>query len=141
RNRTARAAREAGARHRTGSQNDLSAMRLPDRFYRALLRLYPAEFRDEYGREMAQMLRDRASREPARRLWLDVASDLIRTAPREHAHVLMNDLRYAVRMMRRAPMFTAAVVSTVALTIAANTAIFSVVNAVMLRPLPFADPG
>ena len=55
--------------------------------------------------------------------------------------MLLNDLRYAARMMRRAPMFTAAVVATVALAIAANTAIFSIVNAVMLRPLPFTEPN
>ena len=54
--------------------------------------------------------------------------------------VLSNDLRYAGRMMRKAPMFTVAVVVTVALAIAANTAIFSVVNAVLVRPLPFGDP-
>jgi len=54
--------------------------------------------------------------------------------------VLMNDIRYAVRMMRRTPVFTAAVVLTVTLAIAANTTIFSVVNAVMLRPLPFREP-
>jgi putative ABC transport system permease protein len=116
-------------------------MRMPERFYRALLRLYPAEFRDEYGREMTQLLRDRARHESPRRLWLDVAADLARTAPREHLQVLVSDLRYALRMMRRAPVFTAAVVLTVALAIAANTAIFSVVNAVMLRPLPFKEPG
>jgi len=44
-------------------------------------------------------------------------------------------------MMRRTPVFTIAVVLTVALTVAANTTIFSAVNAVMLRPLPFGDPG
>jgi hypothetical protein len=54
---------------------------------------------------------------------------------------LLQDMRHAARMMRRAPTFTAAVVVTMALALAANTAIFSFVNAVMLKPLPFRDPG
>jgi predicted permease len=53
---------------------------------------------------------------------------------------MLNDILYSFRTMRRTPMFSASVILTVALAIAANTAIFSVVNAVMLRPLPFAEP-
>jgi len=54
---------------------------------------------------------------------------------------LLRDLRYGVRRFRRTPRFTAVVLLTLALGIGAAIAIFSVVDAVLLKPLPFHDPG
>jgi putative ABC transport system permease protein len=53
---------------------------------------------------------------------------------------LMRDVRHAARRLTRTPMFTVATVITLALGIGANTAIFSIVNSVLLKPLPFPEP-
>jgi hypothetical protein len=104
------------------------------RLYQRLLRLYPREFREEYGAEMTCLYRDRARGEGALRLWLALLGDVLRTAPREQLNVLMQDIRHAFRLFSRTPIVAATALLTIALGVGGSTSVVSVVYAVMLRP-------
>jgi putative ABC transport system permease protein len=110
-------------------------------FYRLLLLGYPAEFRHEYGVELERVFEERLAAEPPARVWRDAVLDLFVSAPREHLHVLAADVRYGARVLGRSPSFAAVAVLTMALGIGASTAVFSLLNAVLLRSLPYADPA
>ena len=135
------------------------------RLYRLLVQLYPPGFRRAYGREMQlclrQMRRDALSRRAfALRVIADVAGSLGREwgsvirsllpAPRprkprslsagEVMKHILNDIRFAARLLVRDPLFTLAAAGTLALGIGANTAIFSLAEATLLRPVSVARP-
>ena len=114
------------------------------RVFRALLALYPGEFRDEYGRELALVFADRyrdaTSGAERARIVFEAFDGVLKEAPKEHARMLLNDLRYSVRVLRRTPAFALTAIVTLALGIGANTAIFQLIDAVRLRPLPVRSP-
>jgi putative ABC transport system permease protein len=115
------------------------------RIYSALLRLYPAHFRREYEREILLTYRNESLREPRRvgrwAYFAMAATAILCNAPKEHFQMLTNDLRYTLRGFRRSPWFATVAVATLALGIGVNSAVFSVVKAVLLEDLPYGKPN
>lgn len=105
-----------------------------NKLYRALLHLYPAEFREEYGEEMRRDF-ERSDAGPIMAL-----VELPVSALREHIDVWSRDFGVSLRTLRRSPGFALAAVLAVGLGIGATTTVFSIVDAVLLRPLPYRNP-
>jgi predicted permease len=113
------------------------------RLYRRLLKLYPAGFRENYGGPLEQDFReelDEASGVLAKaRLWLGLLTDLAVSIPVQFGREAWQDLRHALRLWSRRPWHTAFAIAALAIGIGAATGVFSVVNALLLRSLPFRD--
>ncbi len=128
--------------------------------YGLLLRLLPAEFRRSFGADMEALYRSQLAEldTGTARLryrataWADLASVIVaewREVAMIHVRrrredgvgldAMRNDVRFGMRALLRRPGFTVAATSTLALGIAATVSIFSVVDGVLLDPLPFAD--
>ena len=109
--------------------------------YRLLLLLYPSSFRAEYGEEMcrdfARKRRQACGSFALAVLWIVSIGDAIRNGLATHCDLLRQDVRYANRTIRRAPGFAATVVLVAALGIGATTAVFTVADYVLVRPLPY----
>jgi len=73
-------------------------------------------------------------------LWRDTIRGIVATAPREHLDMLRQDVGYGLRNLRRSAGFTAVAITALAVGIGANTAVFSIVDGVLFKALPYPHP-
>jgi predicted permease len=134
--------------------------RLAERLFRAALRVLPADMRERDGAEIEALFAHesedaRASGVPRHLAFvIGAVWDILRRAPYEHwrrrgrrrnedstMRSFIADLRFAFRSFGRQPGATALIVLTLTLGVAANTAVFAIVDGLFLRPFPFPEPG
>ena len=114
------------------------------RIYRLMLRLYPARFREEYAgpleRQFFDEYREIASGWGRTRFWAAALADLTTSIPSAFAREIRQDLAFAARVHRQRMAVTGMALAALALAIGVTTGVFSVLNAVLLRSLPFRHP-
>ena len=115
-------------------QHEAPALRL----FRGLLWLYPSEFRDHFSREICFAFADRLREQPTLACILSMYWGVLSEAPKEHYHVIRQDITYTLRTMRREKVATLTAVLVLALGIGSTTTIFTLANGLLLRPLPYA---
>jgi putative ABC transport system permease protein len=114
------------------------------RWFGLLLRLLPEDFRDHFGAEMETVIRHQqhdaqsAGRGAQARFWWETGASLVTAALREHWEILVQDVGFALRLLRHKPAFALVAVLIIGLAIGVNTAAFTAANAILIQPLPFA---
>jgi putative ABC transport system permease protein len=119
-------------------------MRISLRLYRWLLKLYPAGFRETYGGPLQRDFMDEYANVRGAgdlvRFWARTLLDFARALPGQIAEEFRQDARHTLRLWRQRPMPTVFTVAVLAVAIGATTGVFSVLNALLLRSLPFHEP-
>ncbi|MBI4471238.1 MAG: ABC transporter permease, partial [Acidobacteria bacterium] len=118
-----------------------SRPRLPFRLISVLSRIIPRRFRADWKEEWEAELQYReirGRRDVLRRSTISIW-DALAMQPRRLEEELFQDLRFGIRMMFKSKVLTAAAVVSLALGIGANTAVFSVINGILLSPLPYNE--
>jgi len=114
------------------------------KLYSLVLACAPRAFRRTYRSELLEVYDD-VTTEAARaggvygflRCWLTLCADALVTAAAERSEMIGRDLVHALRMLAKTPLFSAIVIGTLALAIGANASVYSVIDGVLLRPLPY----
>jgi putative ABC transport system permease protein len=128
---------------------------LSERWFRLLLRLYPADFRDEMGDSVVEAYRDRTREAWKRRgvlgiggMWIHALADTLRNGPGERANPAVSwrrtgswgrDLEFAARRLRRAPAMALAVMATLTVGLGMFAVVFTVVQKILIAPMPYTD--